>query len=69
MNSNPPKFCKRVVFDDGESMRPTVLYGVVSHEDEHFLEIRTARRKHLVSKSCILAISETEVPFDEGDGR
>ena len=57
------EFCKKLVFGQKES--PTILYGLIVSEDEHYLLFRTAKRKYRISQSLILSIEDTTMEFRE----
>ena len=59
--------CKKLTYQLTPSESPSVLLGIMEQEDEHFFYFRTKKNLHKVSKKCVLYISETQIPFKNGE--
>ncbi len=55
--------CKKLTFQS--SGNPTILYGIIIKESKLFFTFKTAKKEHIVSKNCILAIEDTTMEFKE----
>ena len=54
--------CKKLRYRNLEGT-DNILLGIVVFEDQQFLHFCTAKRKHVINKSLIMSISDTEEEF------
>ena len=62
------KYCKRIKFDSSEEgAKPIILLGLIEHEDEWEIFLRTGRGKvHRIARRTIISIQDTDIVFEEG---
>ena len=56
--------CKKLIYRNPGAGKDNVLLGTVEKEDEHLIYFRTRNKLHVVNKSLVLAITETNEPFE-----
>lgn len=59
-------YCKRFTIKDELGQGAYILFGLVTKEDEHFFHIKTSRKNHIINKSLVLRIENTNTEFREG---
>lgn len=55
--------CQKIRWTDPERGEVVVLLGIISNEDENFVNFKTAKRNYTINKSLILSIVDTEEEF------
>lgn len=58
--------CKRIKFQSGD--QTVVLLGVISQEDELFINFITGSTNYKINKNFIFSIEDTNIPFRAEDG-
>ena len=61
-----PIFCKRLKYGTPDDV--TVILGIITFEDDKFLEFKTGHRTYRISKSMILALEDTDRIFRDENG-
>jgi hypothetical protein len=54
--------CKKLIYKNHSNDNNTLL-GIIIFEDQQFLHFRTANKKHIINKSLIMSISDTNEEF------
>lgn len=69
MKPEKKTYCSRLVYQWPGQPNPSVILGLVIHDDGKHITFKTGRRSYFLKKEHIISIEETNTPFhnDEDD--
>ena len=57
--------CKKIRYSTENSIysTPTIIFGIIVFEDKFFYKIKTMHKEHIIAKSSIISIEDTQKEF------
>lgn len=60
------QYCKRLIYKNfGNSEIPCIVLGLVIEETHDYIKFKSAKREILLSKTLVLSLEDTNIPFRE----